>query len=146
VFQLIGHPAGAVIVTTPQNVAAVDVRKSISFCRQMHLPVLGVVENMSGFACPKYDEVTPIFRSGGGRLIATDMRVPFLYSIPLDPHIAEACDSGQAFIRRYAASPTAAVMRTIIQPIADLDAAPRPPRPPLVNGRPHSSCGMPHKQ
>jgi ATP-binding protein involved in chromosome partitioning len=124
VFQLIGHPAGAVIVTTPQKVAAVDVRKSITFCRQLHVPVLGVVENMSGFACPKCGEVTPIFRSGGGRLIATDMRVPFLGSIPLDPHIAEACDSGQAFIRRYAASPTAAVMRTIIQPIANLDAAP----------------------
>jgi ATP-binding protein involved in chromosome partitioning len=79
---------------------------------------------MSSFACPKCGEVTPIFRSGSGRLIATDMRVPFLGSIPLDPHIAEACDSGQAFSRRYAASPTAAVMLTIIQPIANLDAAP----------------------
>jgi ATP-binding protein involved in chromosome partitioning len=86
--------------------------------------VLGVVENMSGFACPKCGEVTPIFRSGGGRHIATDMRVPFLGSIPLDPQIAEACDCGQAFIRRYAVSPTAAVMRTIIQPIAALATAP----------------------
>jgi ATP-binding protein involved in chromosome partitioning len=124
VCQLIGRLDGAVVVATPQRVAAVDVRKSISFCRQMHLPVLGVVENMSGFACPKCGEVTHIFRSGGGQHIARDMMVPFLGSIPVDPHIAEACDSGQAFIRRYAASPTAAVMRTIIQSIADLDAAP----------------------
>jgi ATP-binding protein involved in chromosome partitioning len=120
VCQLIGRLDGAVIVTTPQKVAAVDVRKSISFCRQLHVPVLGVVENMSGFACPKCGEVTPIFRSGGGRQIARDMRVPFLGSIPVDPQIAEACDSGQAFVRRYAASPTAAVMHHIIQPIAAL--------------------------
>jgi Mrp family chromosome partitioning ATPase len=120
VCQLIGRMDGAVIVTTPQKVAAVDVRKSISFCRQLQVPVLGVVENMSGFACPKCSEVTTIFRSGGGRHIANDMHVPFLGSIPLDPQIAEACDSGQAFLRRYAASPTAVMMRTIIQPIASL--------------------------
>jgi ATP-binding protein involved in chromosome partitioning len=111
VCQLIGRLDGAVVVTTPQKVAATDVRKSISFCRQLHVPVLGVVENMSGFACPRCGEVTPIFRSGGGRQIADDMRVPFLGSIPVDPKIAEACDSGQAFVRRYAASPTATVMR-----------------------------------
>jgi Mrp family chromosome partitioning ATPase len=120
VCQLIGRLDGAVVVTTPQRVAAVDVRKSISFCRELQVPVLGVLENMSGFACPKCGEVTSIFRSGGGRHTARDMGVPFLGSIPLDPQIAEACDSGQAFIRRYAASPTAAVMHTIIQPIATL--------------------------
>jgi Mrp family chromosome partitioning ATPase len=120
VCQLIGRLDGAVIVTTPQKVAAVDVRKSITFCRQLHLPVLGVVENMSGFACPKCGEVTHIFRSGAGRHIANDMGVPFLGSIPLDPQIAEACDSGQAFVRRYADSPTAAFMRDIIRPIAAL--------------------------
>ena len=120
VCQLIGRLDGAVIVTTPQKVAAVDVRKSISFCRQLQVPVLGVLENMSGFAYPKCGEVTHIFRSGGGRQIANDMRVPFLGSIPVDPQIAEACDSGQAFVRRYAASATAAIMRAIIQPIAAL--------------------------
>jgi len=53
VIQLIAHLDGAVIVTTPQRVAAVDVRKAITFCRQLQVPVLGVVENMSGFVCPK---------------------------------------------------------------------------------------------
>jgi Mrp family chromosome partitioning ATPase len=127
VCQLIGRLDGAVIVTTPQKVAAVDVRKSISFCRQLHLPVLGVVENMSGFACPKCGEVTHIFRSGGGRHIASDMQVPFLGAIPIDSTIAEACDSGQAFVQRYAASATAAVMREIVRPIAALTPSPSMP-------------------
>lgn len=121
VCQLIGRLDGAVVVTTPQKVAAVDVRKSITFCRQLHVPVLGVVENMSGFVCPKCGEITPILSSGGGRRIAEDMSVPFLGSIPMDPQIAEACDSGRAFVYHYAATPTAEIMRCIIGPIAALD-------------------------
>jgi Mrp family chromosome partitioning ATPase len=114
VCQLLGKVDGAVIVTTPQKVAAVDVRKSISFCRQVGVPVLGVVENMSGFACPRCGEITPILRSGGGRRIAEDMRVPFLGSIPMDPKIAEACDEGRPYVASFAESPTAAIMRDIV--------------------------------
>jgi Mrp family chromosome partitioning ATPase/predicted Fe-Mo cluster-binding NifX family protein len=121
VCQLIGTLDGAVIVTTPQKVAAVDVRKSITFCRQLQVPVLGVVENMSGFACPKCGEVTQILPAGGGKRIAEDMSVPFLGSIPMDPKIAEACDNGQVFVQHYAVSPTAIIMREIIQPIMALD-------------------------
>jgi len=121
VCQLIGTLDGAVIVTTPQKVATVDVRKSITFCRQLHVPVLGVVENMSGFACPKCGEVTQILPAGGGKRIAEDMSVPFLGSIPMDPKIAEACDNGQVFVQHYAVSPTAIIMREIIQPIMALD-------------------------
>ena len=123
IFQLISKLDGAVIVTTPQKVAAVDVRKSINFCQQLKVPVLGVVENMSGFVCPKCGEITPILKSGGGRTMAADMNVPFLGSIPMDPQIAEACDNGTAFVDQFAASPTAALMREIIQPIAALDKA-----------------------
>jgi Mrp family chromosome partitioning ATPase len=126
VCQLIGRLDGAVVVTTPQRVASVDVRKSITFCRQLQVPVLGVVENMSGFVCPKCGEVTHIFRSGGGRQIAVDMGVPFLGSIPIDPRIAEACDSGRAFIGRHAASPAAGAMRKVIEPIAALQSPPSP--------------------
>jgi predicted Fe-Mo cluster-binding NifX family protein/MinD-like ATPase involved in chromosome partitioning or flagellar assembly len=121
VCQLIGAMDGAVIVTTPQKVATVDVRKSITFCRQLHVPVLGVVENMSGFACPKCGEVTQILPSGGGKRIAKDMGVPFLGSIPMDPKIAEASDSGRAFIHHYATTPTAEIMRNLIGPLAALD-------------------------
>jgi predicted Fe-Mo cluster-binding NifX family protein len=121
VCQLIGALDGAVIVTTPQRVAVVDVRKAITFCRQLHVPVLGVVENMSGFACPKCGEVTQILPSGGGKRIAEDMGVPFLGSIPMDPKIAEACDSGRAFVHHYSMTPTAEIMRNLIGPIAALD-------------------------
>jgi ATP-binding protein involved in chromosome partitioning len=121
VCQLLGKLDGALIVTTPQKLAAVDVRKAITFCRQLGVPVLGVVENMSGFACPRCGEVTQILRTGGGERIAVDMNVPFLGSIPLDPMIAESGDNGTAFIDHYADSPTAAIMRKIIEPIAALD-------------------------
>jgi ATP-binding protein involved in chromosome partitioning len=118
VCQLLGKVDGAVIVTTPQKVAAVDVRKSISFCRQVGVPVLGLVENMSGFVCPRCGEVTSILRSGGGSRIAADMGVPLLGSIPLDPRIAEACDDGRAYIAGYAESPLAVIMRDIVARLA----------------------------
>jgi Mrp family chromosome partitioning ATPase len=124
VCQLLGKVDGAVVVTTPQKVAAVDVRKSISFCRQVGVPVLGVVENMSGFACPRCGEVTAVFRSGGGRRIADDMGVPFLGSIPIDPKIAEACDEGRAYITSYADSPTAVIMRDIVARLSVAGATP----------------------
>jgi ATP-binding protein involved in chromosome partitioning len=117
VFQLLGKVDGAVVVTTPQKVAAIDVRKSISFCTQMGARVLGVVENMSGFACPKCGEITPILQSGGGQRMADDMGVAFLGSIPIDPQIAESGDQGRAFVKHYAASPTASIMREIIKTI-----------------------------
>jgi Mrp family chromosome partitioning ATPase len=123
ICQLMERLDGVVIVTTPQKVAAVDVRKSITFCRQLQVPVLGVVENMSGFVCPKCGEITHILRSGGGRRIAEDMGVPFLGSIPIDPKIAEACDSGRAFVHHDATTPLAEVMRSIIDPITALDGA-----------------------
>ena len=119
--QLIQPLDGAVIVTTPQRVAAVDVRKSISFCRQLHVPVLGVIENMSGFVCPKCGEITQILPAGGGRIIASDMKVPFLGAIPMDPAIAQSGDDGQAFIHHYASSPTAKLMQDIINQITDSD-------------------------
>jgi predicted Fe-Mo cluster-binding NifX family protein/predicted RNA-binding Zn-ribbon protein involved in translation (DUF1610 family) len=114
---------GALVVTTPQKVAAIDVRKSITFCRHLKTPVLGVVENMSGFVCPKCGEVTPILRSGGGKRIAEDMGVPFLGSIPMDPRIAEACDGGAAFIHQNAGTPAAGILKELVRPIIALDEA-----------------------
>ncbi|MDD5061974.1 MAG: Mrp/NBP35 family ATP-binding protein [Candidatus Marinimicrobia bacterium] len=122
VCQLIGDLDGAIVVTTPQKVAAVDVRKSITFCRHLQVNILGVVENMSGFVCPKCGEVTPIFSTGGGKQIAESMHVPFLGSIPTDPKIGQASDSGQVFIHKYTESPTAEIMRQIIKPILGLDS------------------------
>jgi MinD-like ATPase involved in chromosome partitioning or flagellar assembly len=109
-------------VTTPQEVALADVRKSINFCRQLKLPVLGVVENMSGFACPKCGEVTNIFKSGGGQRMAQEMNVPFLGSIPIDPQISEACDAGTPYIYHYSKTETAKAFQNAIQPILELSS------------------------
>jgi Mrp family chromosome partitioning ATPase/predicted Fe-Mo cluster-binding NifX family protein len=123
VCQLIDDLDGAVIVTTPQKVASVDVRKSISFCRELNVNVLGIIENMSGFACPKCGEITQILPSGGGRKIAESMHIPFLGAIPMDPNIAASGDNGQPFVHHYADSPTAEIMRGIIAPLLALDTA-----------------------
>lgn len=117
VCQLIPELYGAVIVTTPQKVASVDVRKSISFCKQLAVRVLGVVENMSGFACPKCGEITPILRAGGGRVMAEEMHVPFLGSIPIDPMIAVSGDEGKAFVELTEHSPAAQSFRDIVTAI-----------------------------
>ncbi len=119
--QLISPLDGAVIVTTPQRVAAVDVRKSISFCRQLNVPVLGIIENMSGFVCPKCGEITQILPAGGGRKIAVDMKVPFLGAIPMDPGIAQSGDSGKVFIYHSSNTPTGVIMQDIIDQITGLD-------------------------
>lgn len=119
VCQTLEGADGAVIVTTPQKVAAVDVRKSISFCRQINLPVLGVIENMNGFVCPKCGEQTAVFQSGGGKLMADDMGVPFIGSVPIDPRIAEAGDSGVAFLQRYADSATATLFQSLLVPVME---------------------------
>ena len=92
--QLIDDVDGAVVVTTPQEVALADVRKSINFCKKLKLPVLGVIENMSGFACPKCGEVTDIFKQGGAEEMCNQMDVPFAGRIPLTVEIVEAGDSG----------------------------------------------------
>lgn len=120
--QLIQPLDGAIVVTTPQKVAAVDVRKSISFCKRLDVPVLGVIENMSGFSCPKCGEVTQILPSGGGKKIATDMNVPYLGAIPIDPAIAQSGDSGKVFIYHSSKTPTGEIMQKIIDEITkDLD-------------------------
>ncbi len=101
VIQLIENPDGAVVVTTPQQVALSDVRKGIAFCRSLELPVIGVIENMSGFSCPECGHTTDIFKSGGGEKLARDMGIPFLGKIPIDPKIVEACESGQPYVDKY---------------------------------------------
>ncbi len=97
VCQLIENPDGAVIVTTPQDVALADVRKSVTFCHQLKMNVIGVIENMSTFVCPHCGEATDIFKSGGGAAMAEDMGVKFLGKIPIETHIVHSGDSGNPF-------------------------------------------------
>ncbi|MBN1575216.1 MAG: Mrp/NBP35 family ATP-binding protein [Chitinispirillaceae bacterium] len=91
-------PDGAVIVTTPQEVATFDVRKSIDFCEKLDLPVFGIIENMSGFICPHCNRETAIFSTGGGRKMAEDLGIPFLGAIPIDPQFVVKSDAGKAVI------------------------------------------------
>ena len=95
VVQLIPEPSGAVIVTTPQELSLSDVRRSIQFCSALNLPVLGVIENMSGFTCPHCGERTELFGSGGGEEMAEEMAVPFLGKIPIEQDIVISGDSGK---------------------------------------------------
>ena len=125
VVQLLENADGAVIVTTPQEVALSDVRKCITFCHNLKLPVLGIVENMSGFVCPKCGEKTDVFKSGGGELMASQMHVPFLGRIPIDPQIVEACDSGRPFVYHYNQNKTAKAFEKLWSPILELDRKPQ---------------------
>jgi Mrp family chromosome partitioning ATPase/predicted Fe-Mo cluster-binding NifX family protein len=84
----------AIVVTTPQEVALADVRKSLAFCREVGLNVLGMIENMSGFVCPSCGTTHDIFKSGGGERLARDWSIPFLGKIPIDPAVVEAADMG----------------------------------------------------
>lgn len=88
----------ALIVTTPQEVSASDVRKSINFCRQLELPVTGIIQNMGGFVCPECGSVTDIFKGEGGLTTAKKFDIPFLGNIPLDPSIVASGDSGKPFV------------------------------------------------
>ncbi|KAI8322674.1 P-loop containing nucleoside triphosphate hydrolase protein [Martensiomyces pterosporus] len=81
------NPDGAVIVTTPQAVALADVKKEINFCTKVGLPVLGLIENMSGFVCPHCAECTNVFSTGGGEGLAKHMDIPFLGRAPIDPNL-----------------------------------------------------------
>ena len=113
--QLIPNADGAVIVTTPQQVSTSDVRRSINFCRNLSLNVLGVIENMSGFICPDCGSKINIFQSGGGEKMAEDMDVPFLGAIPLEPAVVETCDNGKPYMKQYSDTATAQAFREIIE-------------------------------
>ncbi|NLO28179.1 MAG: P-loop NTPase [Actinobacteria bacterium] len=121
VCQAIGKMDGAIIVTTPQETALANVRRSIKFCELLDLRVLGVIENMAGFVCPKCGEVTHIFSKGGGADMAAKAGVPLLASVPLDPAIVEAGDSGKPYIYHYSKSAAAAEFSKAVEPILALE-------------------------
>lgn len=119
VVQLIGKMDGAVMVTTPQDVSAADVRKSLDFCRQLNLPVVGIVENMSGFICPDCGKETAIFQGNNGEIMAEEAGVPFLGKIPFDPAVGSSCDKGAPFIYHYSKTETAKRFESVIKQILD---------------------------
>lgn len=98
IAQGIGKADGSVIVTTPQDVAILDSRKSVKFSKLVNLPVLGIVENMSGFVCPHCGERIDIFKTGGGEKAAAELGVEFLGKVPMNPSIVNAGDNGIPYI------------------------------------------------
>ncbi len=121
IAQLIPDADGAIIVTTPQDLAIEDVRKSIHFCRTVNLPVLGVIENMSGFICTDCGKVHQIFSQGGGQKMAEDMGIPFLGKIPIDPDIVSSADNGKPFVSEDLHSKTCKIFKDMIDTFLDLN-------------------------
>ncbi len=115
VCQLIPDIDGSVVVTTPQEVSLLDTRRAVTFSREMKVPVLGIVENMSGFICPNCGKKINIFKQGGGQNIALQSKVDFLGSIPLDGEVVAASDEGKPFVGKN--SQAAKVLQEIIAKI-----------------------------
>lgn len=110
---------GAVVITTPQEVALQDVRKEIDFCKKVKIPIIGVVENMSGFICPNCQGESFIFAptTGGAQRLAQETKIPYLGSVPLDPRIGKSCDFGISFLHEYPNSPSTKAYLDIIEKI-----------------------------
>ena len=112
---------GAVVVTTPQEVSLLDVRKEIDFCGKAGIKVLGIVENMSGFVCPSCKHQNQIFKAttGGARKLAKETGIPFLGAVPLDPRIGMACDYGESFFDIFPDSPACAALQTVVKRVQE---------------------------
>jgi len=117
VAQMVGQGALAVVVTTPQEVAIADVRRSVSFCKTLKLRVAGIIENMSGLVCPHCGKQVDLFKVGGGEKLAVEMDVPFLGRIPFDPQIVTSGDAGKPFVQYSANSSAANAFASVIEPI-----------------------------
>jgi ATP-binding protein involved in chromosome partitioning len=114
VIQILDKIDGSIIVTTPQELSVIDVRKSIRFSQTLNVPVLGVIENMSGFICPHCQETVDIFKTGGGEAMAKEMGIPFLGRIPIDPEVVISGDMGEPFVKKYPESRISQVFMSIV--------------------------------
>lgn len=117
IVQLMPKADGMVIVTTPQDVALLDSRKSLRFGAETHIPIIGIVENMSGFVCPHCGEITDIFKSGGGENAARELNVQFLGKVPIEPGVVECGDCGMPVVLRYPDSASAKAFKGIVDKI-----------------------------
>lgn len=114
IIQLIPKPDGAVIVTTPQDVSLIDSRKSLSFAAEVGIPIIGIIENMSGFVCPHCEEETAIFKSGGGEAFAKEFEVQFLGKVPLELGVVLSGDKGLPVVLDAPESASAKAFMSII--------------------------------
>ena len=110
---------GVVMVTTPQDVATGDVRRGVRMFERVNAPVLGIVENMSGFVCPHCDHTTDVFGSGGGERLAEELELPFLGRIPLDAAVASSGDRGTPSVLAAPDSPAGRALRALARSVMD---------------------------
>ncbi len=126
IIQLAPNIRGAVIVTTPQEVAILDISKAVRFVEMMEVPVLGIIENMSGMLCPHCKEPIDLFGKGGGKKAAEQLNVPFLGAIPIDPEMVKASDEGRPYILRHTESPAWVaindIMENLLEHIKEMEA------------------------
>lgn len=116
VCQTIPELTGSIIVTTPQEVAVLDARRSVNFSRKLGVAIIGVIENMSGLVCPHCGEEIPLFGKGGGKKMCQEMHVPFLGAVPMEVGLPEAEDSGVAWVEQ-AGHPSAEALKAIANEI-----------------------------
>lgn len=119
IVQTLGQVDGAVIVTTPQDIAILDVKKSVDFAQKLSVPILGVVENMKYFRCPDCGKVTPIFIGNQLEKMIFDHQLDILAELEIDPNIAVSADSGKPFIYFYNKLPSAEVLMEAVLKLID---------------------------
>ena len=120
IAQLAPNVKGAVIVTTPQDVAVLDAVKSVKFIQKLEVPVIGIIENMSGMICPHCGDTIDLFGRGGGKKAAEDLNVPYLGAIPLDPEMVKAGDEGRPYVLRHADTPTWKAVDAVMENLVKL--------------------------
>lgn len=119
IMQLIPGIDGVIIVTIPSEVSQIVVKKAVTFARNLNTPVIGIIENMSGFVCPKCGAKINILKVGGGRRIAEDLNTPFLGEIPIEPKVCEDSDRGTPFVLEHPDSPAAKAFMRIVERTED---------------------------
>jgi Mrp family chromosome partitioning ATPase len=123
------NPDGAILVTTPQDIATADVRKELNFCRKVGFKVLGVVENMSGYVCPHCSECTNVFSSGGGQILADQFQVPFLGTVPIDPMLVTLIETrlDESLVDKYKECKLSELFRDITSRFLEMNMPSRIP-------------------
>lgn len=127
--------AQALVVTTPQEIALADVRKSINFCHQVKMRIVGLVENMSGLICPHCNKVVDVFKSGGGEKTAKQFKINFLGRIPMDPRVVVGGDDGKPYLSSASESPATAAFGAMVDNVLKQQ---EPTKPISLN---NASCG-----
>jgi ATP-binding protein involved in chromosome partitioning len=117
IAQYIKDCNGAVLVTTPQEVSLLDISKAVTFTRLLKMPILGLVENMSGFTCPHCSKQVDIFKRGSSEKAAKEMGIPYLGAIPIDPDISSHSDSGVPFISNDKDGPSTRAFKDIVDKV-----------------------------